>query len=290
VKIGITFPQVEIGTDPIVLRDYAQAAEGLGYTHILAYDHVLGADTSNRPPGFRAPYTKDSVFHEPFTLYSYLSAFTSTIEFVTGIIILPQRQTALVAKQAACVDVLSGGRLRLGVGLGWNAIEYESLNEDFHTRGRRMSEQVEVMRALWTQDVVEFHGRWHHIDRAGIKPLPVQRPIPVWMGGMSEPVLKRLAKIADGWFPQFADVHDPQAKETVDRMQSYVREYGRSPADVGIEGRVSMSAGTPDDWGKAIERWGELGAGWMQINTMGAGWQERDHITAMRNFKEEVGV
>jgi probable F420-dependent oxidoreductase len=290
VKIGITFPQVEIGTDPIVLRDYAQAAEGLGYTHILAYDHVLGADTSNRPPGFRAPYTKDSVFHEPFTLYSYLSAFTSTIEFVTGIIILPQRQTALVAKQAACVDVLSGGRLRLGVGLGWNAIEYESLNEDFHTRGRRMSEQVEVMRALWTQDVVEFHGRWHHIDRAGIKPLPVQRPIPVWMGGMSEPVLKRLAKIADGWFPQFADVHDPQAKETVDRMQSYVREYGRSPADVGIEGRVSMSAGTPDDWGKAIERWGELGAGWMQINTMGAGWQERDHIEAMRRFKDEVGV
>ncbi len=203
-KVGVVFPQTEIGSDPAVIRDYAQVAEGAGYHHLLVFDHVLGGklerfDKLGRLP----PYTDETPFHEPFVLFGYLAAVTQRLELVTGIIILPQRQTALVAKQAAAVDVLTGGRLRLGVGIGWNYVEYEALNEDFHTRGRRVSEQIAVMRKLWTEPTVTFDGAYHHIDRAGINPLPIQRPIPVWMGGMVEPVLRRLAQTADGWFPQF---------------------------------------------------------------------------------------
>jgi probable F420-dependent oxidoreductase len=289
VKIGITFPQTEIGPDPIVVRDFAQTAEGLGFHHLLAYDHVLGADPSDRPAGSRWPYTHETNFHEPLTLYSYLAGLTSTIEFVTGIIILPQRQTALVAKQAANVDVFSGGRLRLGVGLGWNYVEYESLNEDFHTRGRRMAEQIDVMRLLWTRPVVDYTGRWHRIDRAGIKPLPA-RPIPVWMGGMADVVIKRTAEIADGWFPQFADVHAPEAQAAIDKLQDYIKAAGRKPEDVGIEGRVSINAGTPDDWAKQLERWEQLGATYMQINPMGAGLNTREHIERMKTLKTELGI
>src|SRR5881296_3866417 len=203
-KLGVVFPQTEIGSDPAVVRDYAQAAESAGYDHLLVFDHVLGGTLERFDRlGRRPPYTDESPFHEVFVLFGYLGACTQRLELVTGIVILPQRQTALVAKQAAAVDVLTGGRLRLGVGIGWNHVEYEALNEDFHTRGRRVSEQIAVMRKLWTEPVVTFKGSFHHLDRAGINPLPVQRPIPVWMGGMAEPVLKRVAQISDGWFPQF---------------------------------------------------------------------------------------
>jgi probable F420-dependent oxidoreductase len=288
--IGITFPQTEIGPDPIVVRDFAQTAEGLGFHHILAYDHVVGAETSNRPAGSRWPYTHESNFHEPLTLYAYLAGLTQTIEFVTGIIILPQRQTVLVAKQAAEVAVLSGGRLRLGVGLGWNYLEYEALNEDFHTRGRRVAEQIDVMRLLWTKPVVDYTGRWHRIDRAGLNPLP-SRPVPVWMGGMADVVIKRTAQIADGWFPQFADVHAPEAQAAIDKLRGYMAEAGRQHEDVGIEGRVSINSGTPDDWLWAIERWQQLGAGWLQINTMGAGLDTpRAHIERMKTLKTELGI
>ena len=288
-KIGITFPQTEIGADPAVLRDFAQAAEGLGYNHILAYDHVLGADPSDRPEGFRRVYTHESNFHEPLTLFAYLGAVTSRIEFATGIIILPQRQTALVAKQAAEVEVLTGGRLRLGVAIGWNPVEYESLGQDFHTRGRRIAEQIDVMRLLWTKPVVDYTGRWHRIDRAGIKPLP-SRPIPVWMGGMSEPVLKRTAQIADGWFPQFPDPASDEARATVQRLQRYIADAGRRPEEVGIEGRFSIAQSTPDDWLKSIAAWESLGAGWVQVNTMGAGLAgPRDHIEGMKRLKSELG-
>jgi len=290
VKIGITFPQTEIGHDPNVLRDFAQTAEGLGFTHILAYDHVLGADPSDRPEGWRRGYTHESSFHEPLVLFAYLGAVTTKVEFVSGIIILPQRQTALVAKQAAEVDILTGERLRLGVAIGWNPAEYQALGEDFHTRGRRIAEQIEVMRLLWTKPVVDYTGRWHRIERAGIKPLP-SRSIPVWMGGMSDAVIKRTAQIADGWFPQFADVHAPAAQEAVDKLQGYIRDAGRKPQDVGIEGRVSINAGTPDDWAKAIERWQQLGANWLQINTMGAGLDTpQAHIDRMKTLKTELGI
>ena len=192
-------------------------------------------------------------------LFAYLGAITSTIEFVSGIIILPQRQTALVAKQAAEVDILTGGRLRLGVAVGWNTFEYQALGEDFHTRGRRIAEQIDVLRLLWTNPVVDYTGRNHRIDRAGLNPLP-SRSIPIWMGGMSDTVIKRTAEIADGWFPQFADVHAPTSQEAIDKLQGHIRDAGRKPEDVGIEGRVSINAGTPDDWAKAIERWQQLGA------------------------------
>src|SRR5947207_13234197 len=206
-RIGVVFPQTEIGDDPIAIRDYAQAAEQLGYQHLLIYDHVLGASIANRPD-WRGPYTSDTLFHEPFVLFGYLAGLTKRIELVTGVIVLPQRQTALVAKQAAEIDVLSGGRLRLGIGVGWNEVEYEALGQDFHTRGRRSVEQIAVLRALLTQEVVDFHGHWHHITHAGLNPQPVQRPIPIWFGvGSSqnpyppEAVLRRVARLADGWSP-----------------------------------------------------------------------------------------
>src|SRR4051794_37097312 len=177
-RIGVVFPQTEIGAEPIAIRDYTQAAEELGYRHLLIYDHVLGASIAGRPD-WRGPYTSDTLFHEPFVLFGYLAALTKQLELVTGVIILPQRQTALIAKQAAEIDVLSGGRLRLGVGIGWNEVEYQALGENFRNRAARMEEQIDVLRALWTQPVVNFQGRWHQIDAAGIKPMPLQRPIPI---------------------------------------------------------------------------------------------------------------
>src|SRR5947199_252247 len=177
-RVGVVFPQTEIGPDPIVVRDFVQAVEQMGFAHLAIYDHVLGADTSTRP-GWRGPYTKDTQFHEPLVLFGYLAALTTSLELVTSIIILPQRQTALVAKQAAEVDVLSGGRMRLGVGLGWNKVEFEALGEDFHNRGKRIEEQIAVLRALWTEPVVDFKGEWHTIPEAGINPMPIQRSIPI---------------------------------------------------------------------------------------------------------------
>ncbi|MQF48816.1 LLM class F420-dependent oxidoreductase [SAR202 cluster bacterium AC-647-N09_OGT_505m] len=283
-QFGVVFPQTEIGTDPAVIRDYAQAAEDLGYSHVLVYDHVLGASSEHRP-NWTGPYDHRTQFHEPFVLFGYLAGVTTHIQLVTGIVILPQRQTALVAKQAAEVDVLSGGRLRLGVGIGWNDVEYEALGEDFHTRGRRVEEQIEVMRALWTQEVVSFHGRWHHITDAGINPLPIQRPIPLWMGGGAEPVLRRVARLADGWFPQIRP--DERGRETLQRLFDYASEAGRDPASIGIEGRVGISNGGPDDWARTVEAWQQMGATHLGVNTMSAGLDSpAKHIDAIRSFKE----
>jgi probable F420-dependent oxidoreductase len=286
-QLGVVFPQLEIGSDPALIRDYAQAAESLGYAHLLAYDHVLGANP-DRAGGWRGPYTHQSAFHEPLVLFAYLGAVTARLGFVTGILILPQRQTALVAKQAAEVDVLTGGRLRLGVGIGWNAVEYEALGEDFHNRGRRVVEQIALLRRLWTEEVIDFEGRWHRVSRAGLNPMPVQRPIPIWMGGMAEPVLRRAARIADGWFPQFRP--GDAARQTLERLRGYLAAARRRPQDFGIEGRVAIANTTPDDWARAAEEWRELGASHLGVNTMGAGLASpRDHIDAIRRFKEALG-
>ena len=195
-KFGVVYPQVEFGNDFKAVRDYATLAEELGYHHVLAYDHVLGANPE-RPGGWNGPYTHQTPFQEPLVLFAFMAGVTTRIRFTTGIIILPQRQTALVAKQAATLDVLSGGRLRLGVGIGWNEVEYSALNQDFHNRGRRIEEQVEVLRLLWQQPLVTYSGRWHTIPDAGLNPLPIQQPIPIWFGGHSEPVLKRTARLDD---------------------------------------------------------------------------------------------
>jgi len=283
-QIGVTFPQTEIGKDPVVIRDYAQAAEGLGYSHIVAFDHVLGADPTHRP-GWQG-YTHRSMFHEPFVLFGYFAALTR-LEMVPAVIILPQRQTALVAKQAAEVDVLTGGRLRLGVGVGWNPVEYEALGMNFHTRGRMVEEQIEVMRLLWSQEIVNYKGKFHTIIEAGLNPLPVRRSIPIWMGGRADVLLRRTARLGDGWLPQGRP--DAQMRETVERLRSYIGEAGRDPSAVGIEARMNASDGDLDEWIRQTEGWRDLGATHISINTMGAGFKSPDeHIEAIRRYKEAV--
>jgi len=285
-RYGAVFPQTEIGDDPGAVRAYAQAIEEMGYEYLLAYDHVLGADTSVRP-NWTGPYNAETNFHEPFVLFGYLAGITQRIELVTGIIILPQRQTALVAKQAAEVDVLSGGRLRLGIGIGWNDVEYESLNEDFHNRGKRSEEQVKVLRELWTKPVVTYEGRWHHIDAAGIKPLPVQRPIPIYFGGgRTDGVLRRIAKLGDGWMPQTRP--DDNGRALVEKFRDFVAEAGREPSDVGLDARVSVLEGMDVALVNA-EQWDDIGARYVGVNTMKAGFTTVDqHLNALREFKESV--
>ena len=286
-QVGVTFPQTEIGADPGTIRDYAKAAEDLGYEHLLAYDHVLGADPSNRE-GWRG-YTHETMFHEPLTLFCYLAAITQRLEFVSGVIVLPQRQAALVAKQAAEADVLSGGRLRLGVGIGWNAVEYEALGEDFGTRGARIEEQIEVMRLLWTREVVSYEGGYHRIEEAGINPLPVQRPIPVWMGATADVGLRRAARVADGWFP--LGPPDDRMREAVKRLRAYVEEAGRDPASVGLEARLDAGRVPREQWIPQTEAWRSLGATHISINTMNAGLRApQEHVETIRRYKEALGA
>ncbi len=283
-QIGVTFPQNEIGADPVVIRDYAQAAEGTGYSHLIIYDHVLGADVTNRP-GWRG-YTHQNMFHEPFVLFGYLAALTK-LELATAVIILPQRQTVLVAKQAAEVDVLTGGKLRLGVGVGWNPVEYEGLGMDFHTRGRVLEEQIDVLRQLWSKEVITYKGRFHTITEAGINPLPVHRSIPIWTGGSADAALRRTARIADGWFP--LGQPDEQMKERVERLRGYIKDAGRDLSTFGIEARVNVSDGGLDEWVRQTENWRELGATHISVNTMGAGFKSpAEHIEAIRRYKEVV--
>ena len=287
-QLGAIFPQTEIGADPAGVKDFAQAAEALGYEHLLVFDHVLGADASRRAEWNR-PYSSVDLFHEPFVLFGYLAAVTEKIEMCTGIIILPQRQTALVAKQTAEVDVLTGGRLRLGIGVGWNDVEYEALGQDWGNRGRRSAEQVEVLRLLWTQEVVNYEGRYHRITHAGINPLPVQRPIPVWFGGGAPQVVRRIARMGDGWFPQFQP--DAAGQERIGELRALAEGYGRKAADIGIEGRVALAdSDNADDWNRLAAAWDEAGATHLSVNTMRAGLKGPDqHIEAIRRFREAVG-
>ncbi len=285
-QLGVVFPQTEIGADPGAVRDYAQAAESLGYQHLVVIEHVLGAEAANHP-GWDGPYTHTDLFHEPFVLLGYLAGITETIELATGVVVLGQRQTALVAKQAAAVDVLSGGRMRLGVGVGWNPVEYQALGENFHNRGQRCAEQIALMRALWTQEVVHFEGRYHRVTHAGINPLPVQRPIPVWMGGNADAVLRRIAQTADGWLPMF--LPDERGQERISLMREYAKEAGRDPMSISIDGWISIGdPGGPDGWQKAANDWIQAGATHLSLNTMHAGFTSPEqHIDALRRFKEE---
>ena len=285
-RLGVVFPQLEIGNDPIAIRDYAQAAESLGYDHLLIYDHVLGANRETHDR-LRSPYNHTDAFHEPFVLFGYLAGLTQTLEFVTGVLILPQRQTALVAKQSAEIDVLSGGRLRLGIGIGWNYTEYEALGENFTNRGRRSEEQIEVMRALWTNDLVTFNGRWHTITDAGINPSPVQRPIPVWFGGYDDRVLKRIGRMGDGWIIGGGDnTPDEELTSAIDKVRSYTGDAGRDPAKIGFEKVLSYRRSPVNEIAEAIGKWAEAGVTHLSLNTMGAGLASpADHIDAIRQFK-----
>ena len=280
-RTGAIFPQLEIGSDPLAIRDYAQAVEGLGFDHLLIYDHVLGAATVNRP-GWRG-YSDADLFHEPFVLFGYLAAVTQRLELTTGVIVLPQRQTALVAKQAVEVDVLSGGRLRLGVGIGWNTVEYEALGQDFHTRGKRIEEQIALLRHLFAEPVVTFQGQWDQVQEAGLNPLP-GRQIPIWLGGGAEALLERVARIGDGSFPQVRP--EPEGREAVARLHAYARAAGRDPAAIGIEARVSSKDGTPAELAAVARAWQAVGATHLGINTMGAGLATLgDHIRALAAIK-----
>ena len=291
-RVGVVFPQTEIGSDPIAVRDYAQTAEGLDCSHILAFDHVLGANRANRPD-FRGPYDHNSLFHEPFVLFGYLAGLTERIGLTTGIIIVAQRQTALVAKQAAAVDVLSGGRLRLGIGIGWNNVEFEGLGENFRDRGRRSEEQVAVMRALWTQETVTYEGKWHKITEAGINPLPIQRPIPIWMGagapGMPvgpNRVLQRVGRLADGYFP-LCEAGET-AQTLIETVKRYAQEAGRNPDDLKIEGRIELT-GTQEDWQAQVAAWENLGADAVSVGTARAPFNTPDeHIQAIKTFKDII--
>jgi probable F420-dependent oxidoreductase len=285
-KLGVVFPQTESGVDPAIIREYAKSVEAMGYNHIVVYDHVLGANTASRP-GWTGPYTSETLFHEPFVLYGYLAALTTTLELVTGILILPQRQTALVAKQAAEVDLLSGGRLRLGIGIGWNQVEYEGLGENFHDRGVRSEEQIAVLRALWAEPTITFRGRWHTIVDAGIKPLPPRRSIPVWIGGYSEATLKRVGTIGDGWFPWIPP--NDEARAMLERVRGYARAAGRDPATIGFEPQLSVANVSQDNWVGYARDWQALGATHLCVNTMRAGYRSLDeHIAALRSVKEAL--
>jgi probable F420-dependent oxidoreductase len=287
-RIGVVFPQTEFGNDPTAICDYAQTVEDLGYTHILAYDHVLGANPQ-RPGGWSGPYTFLTPFHEVFVLFSFMAGVTRRIEFTTGIIILPQRQTALVAKQAASLDVVSGGRLRLGVGIGWNEVEYQALNENFHNRGRRIEEQVQVLRRLWSEPLVTFSGRWHTIPDAGLNPMPVQQSIPIWFGGHADQVLKRMARLGDGWMTNHRTAQD--ARPSLGRLEEYLAEAGRPMADFGVEARISYGDGDPARLQALRHDWQQAGATHLSVNTMGAGFHSPDeHLQALTTFAREMGL
>jgi len=287
-KIGVVFPQTEFEPDPIAIRDYAQAVEGMGFTHMHAYDHVLGANP-DRPGGLLGPYAYKDPFFEPFILFSYLAGLTRKIEFATGILILPQRQTALVAKQAATLDVLSNGQLRLGVGIGWNEVEYVALGENFHNRGKRMEEQVRLLRLLWTQPLVKFEGRWHNIPDAGINPLPIQRPIPIWFGGSDDRVLRRMAQLGDGWMPGTRPIE--QMRLLLDKLAQYLAEAGRERASFGIDARLNLSQVGPGSWIDFLHTWKELNATHLTVNTMGCGYETTSaHIDALKRFAGMVGL
>jgi probable F420-dependent oxidoreductase len=283
-RVGVVFPHQEIGDDPARISAFAQAAEGLGYAHLVAYDHVIGAEPSGRPSSWKGVYTHRDAFHEPFVLFGYLAAVTTKLELAFGIVILPQRQTVLVAKQAAALDVLSNGRVRLGVAIGWNHVEYEALGMSWGDRAKRIEEQIKVLRLLWTNELVDYTGRWHRIDRAGIKPLPVQRPIPVWMGADQEVAVKRVARLADGWFSHLTPTDE--GRDALERFRGYVRAAGRDPAKVGVEGRVGAT-GTPDEWARKAEAFRSMGMTHLEFRTGGSKLPDIDaHIEAMRRFRE----
>jgi probable F420-dependent oxidoreductase len=283
-RYGVVFPQIEFGNDPAAIKDYAQTAEGLGYDYLLVYDHVLSAHP-NRERKLTGPYTHEHPFHEPMVFFGYLAAVTTRLQLTTGIIILPQRQTALVAKQAAEVDVLSGGRLRLGIGLGWNHVEYEALGMDFRTRGRRVEEQVTVLRKLWTEPLVTYRGADHTIDNAGLNPMPIQRPIPIWFGGGVEAALQRAAKLADGWMPAGRKPDDVM-KRMLEQLDGYLAEAGRDRSAFGIDPWIPIQGLRPDEWLQRVEAWRQLGATHVGVDTMRAGFTSpQQHIEAIKAFR-----
>ncbi len=290
-QLGAIFPQTEIGAGREGVRDYAQAADELGFDYLVVYDHVLGADSSRhelRSRGRPAGYTYETMFHEPLVLFGYLAGVTEDIRFLTGVIILPQRQTALVAKQAAEIDILSGGRLILGVGTGWNHVEYASLGKDFRTRGRRQEEQIGLLRRLWTEPLVDFDGEFDRIQGAGLNPL-LERPIPIWLGGWTDVVFDRIGRVGDGWL----SVQSARATfgESVGKIQAAARAAGREPSQLSIGAAVGTGGFDPEQQVERVLELERLGATHCAIDTMNAGFTSaQQHIDAIRAFREAYVV
>ena len=289
-KYGVWFSHGEIGNDPDVISNFARSVDEAGFHRIYAAEHVVGGHPDRA--GTEKVHTNEVPYHESLILFGFMAAVTKRIELMTGILVLPQRQTALVAKQAAEIDVLSRGRLVLGVGIGRNWMEYEVLNEDFRTRGRRLEEQITVLRRLWTEDYVTFDGEWHHLDRIGLNPNSVQRPIPIWMGSFRgavvEKVLQRTARMADGWLPQFPP--DDEFREVVRRFWNYVDEAGRDRSHVGMDCPINLKKDdTPARWAADIEAFRSLGATYIRVHTQGGGFTSaQEHLDAALRFKQFV--
>ena len=286
-QIGVVYPQTELPADPGTVRRYVARVEELGFRHILAYDHVVGADPALYPD-WRGPYNLDSTFHEPLVLYGFLAAITE-LELVTGIIIAPQRQTVLLAKQAAEVDILTGGRCRIGLGIGWNQVEYEALGQDFTTRGRRLEEQMGLLRTLWTERSVTFEGHFDRVTGAGLAPLPTRRPIPIWLGGQSPAAYRRIGKLAYGWFPQIPP--GPRLDEAAATVAEAASQAGRAPDAIGMEGRISHGPGSTDELVKHAQRWRDAGASHVSVNTMGSGRRSLEaHLDALTAAAAALGL
>jgi len=287
-KSSVVFPQIEIGNDPVLIRDFVQAVEEMGYDCLHIPDMVIGANP-DRPEGIRGRYTFKSAHHEIFVLLGFVAATTKSIELATGILVLPQRPTVLVAKQAAEVDILSYGRLRLGVGVGDTDLEMQALGYDFTNRGKRIEEQVFVLRELWTKPLVSFQGRFHNIVDMGINPMPIQQPIPIWFGGDSDKVLRRMASLGDGWM--LNRTYPSEATTVIDKIRKYLFEEGRDPDSFGIDIRINLSKHPRKTWKRLVEDWKKLGVSFIGVNTMGSGFQTlKKRLEAIKQFKEDTGI
>ena len=294
-QLGANLPLWDIGGDPAVVRDFSQAAEDMGFDYLGAADHVIGVNEANRPD-WGERNTSADLFHDPFVLFGYLSACTKAIGFSTQVLILAQRQAALVAKQAACLDVLSGGRFRLGIGVGWNPEEFVALNENFADRGQRSEEQVRFMQALWAEPHVSFDGKWHKITDAGINPLPGGGKIPLWFGGHVDETLRRTAKLGDGWI-MLAHPPSDRAITEFEKLRAYTKAEGRDPAQIGLEVWVPVGADGPDEWRREFEFWRDAGVSHITVNntydrgahhTRIPGRSLADHIAGIETYRNAV--
>lgn len=289
-ELGVVFPTTEIGRDPAVIQEFARTAENCGYSHLITYDQVIGANPDR--PDWEGPYDVSDPFHEPFVLFGYLAAATNKLRLVTGIIVLPQRQTALVAKQVAELDVLSEGRLTFGAGVGWDPVSFEAMGMDMSVRGPYMEEQIEVLRQLWERELVDFDGEFHTISDAGINPRPVQEPMPLWMGGEAEASLRRVARQADGWLPtgKWRHAENPVSELVPIRDYLYDRlhEEGRESHEFDVVGRVALGSDRPDEWVERTRAWQEFGATHVAVDTMGMGLEGADHKEKIVEFQEVV--
>ena len=285
-QTGAVLSQNELGPDVAAVRDYAQAVQDLGYDFLVTADHVVGADAADHPELERV-YPINNYLREPLMLGAFLACAAPRLGYLTSVVILPQRQTVLTAKQAADLDVLTQGKLRLGVGIGWNPIEFGALGMRFSSRARRFEEQIQLMRKLWTERVVTFEGHFDSVKAAGINPRPIQQPIPIWIGASAEAAIKRATKIADGFLP--LRPLEGGWQTTMDRVQSWLEEAGRDPKSFGIEGRLDALQGTPDDWRKVVEMWRGFGASHLSVGTTGVGSGLQPHIERLRQVREVLG-